>query len=70
MNLADRLFRARLNAGMTQEVATALMGGGDMKKISVWETGKRQPNIDNFLKLCKLYKVSPNNLLGWDDAKD
>ncbi len=37
--------------------------------ISNWETGKIAPDVDSVAKLCKIYDISPNELLGWDDCQ-
>lgn len=37
--------------------------------ISNWETGKISPDVDSVAKLCKIYDISPNELLGWDDCQ-
>lgn len=37
--------------------------------ISNWETGKISPDVDSVEKLCNLYKISPNELLGWVPCK-
>lgn len=49
------LRAARVNAGLTQaEVALAL--GVNIATVSSWETGKTKPSLENFRKLCALYK--------------
>lgn len=35
--------------------------------ISHFETGIREPELKNFIKICKGFKISPNTLLGWDN---
>lgn len=49
------LKAARVNAGLDQsDVARAL--NVNIATISSWETGKTNPSLENFKKLCKLYE--------------
>lgn len=51
------LKAARVNAGLDQsEVAKKL--GVNIATVSSWETGKTNPSLENFRKLCELYKWS------------
>lgn len=34
-----------------------------------WEQGKISPDVDSVERLCSLYKVSPNELLGWEPCE-
>lgn len=53
------LKAARVNAGLDQsDVAREI--GVNTVTVSNWETGKTKPSIDNFKKLCELYKCSPD----------
>lgn len=48
------LRAARVNAGLDQaDVAREL--GVNIATVSSWETGKTQPSLENFHKLCQLY---------------
>lgn len=35
-----------------------------------WETGKASPDAETLLKLCRTYRISPNELLGWEPCKE
>lgn len=49
------LKAARVNVGLDQsEVAKKL--GVNIATVSSWETGKTNPSLENFRKLCELYK--------------
>lgn len=37
--------------------------GVDSKTIINWEKSKSYPNAKNFMLLCKLYGVSPNDII-------
>lgn len=50
------LRAARVNAGMDQiDVAKAL--GVNIATVSSWETGKTNPSLENFKKMCELYRI-------------
>lgn len=54
------LRAARVNAGLDQaDVAREL--GVNIATVSSWETGKTQPSLENFHKLCQLY--------GWPEGQ-
>lgn len=53
------LKAARVNAGLNQaDVANEL--SVNITTISNWESGKTKPSIENFRKLCELYKWPEN----------
>jgi transcriptional regulator with XRE-family HTH domain len=60
---SDRIKTLRLNKGLTQ---------GDLGKyldvsasaIYKWETGKAQPDINSITKMCQLFDVSSDFLIG------
>ncbi|MCM3130934.1 LexA family transcriptional regulator [Paenibacillus sp. MER 78] len=65
---SERLKILREKAGLTQkEVAIVL--GMTQSSYSKYEYGTREPNIDNILKLAKLFNVSSDYLLGNEEAK-
>lgn len=38
--------------------------------ISHWESGENSPDPDSCEKLCKILKVTPNQLFGWEENPD
>lgn len=55
------LTAARNNAGLTQaQVAKALKKS--VKTIDNWEKGKTQIDRENYYALCRLYKVSIDDI--------
>ena len=53
-------------AGMTQqELAKAT--GKSFRTIQSWERELSYPNAEMVWKLCEIFKVDPNDLLGWYD---
>lgn len=62
-----RLREARLNAGYTQKQIAELLGNKDNSTVASWELGRNHPNIKAVVKLCELYEITPNQLLGFKD---
>lgn len=55
------LKAARINAGLDQsDVAREL--NVNITTVSSWETGKTQPSLENFKRLCELYRWSENGI--------
>lgn len=38
--------------------------------VSQWISGKREPDFDSLLKICIIFNVSPQSMLGYDKIKD
>lgn len=67
MLLGEKLKKARKNIGMSQnEVAEELMLS--RQTISKWENNVCLPDLENFQRICKLYKVDFNTILSKDEA--
>ena len=63
MEFAYKLKELRLRAHMTQaELAKALFVSRTL--VSKWESGDRHPSEDNIKRLCELFSVSREGLLG------
>lgn len=55
------LKAARVNAGLTQKQVAEHIGV-NKGTVCSWETGKTDPSIATFAKLCDLYGVQPNDV--------
>lgn len=64
MNLNIRTRREA--AGMTQQ-ELAKAAGKSFRTIQSWERDLSFPNAEMVWKLCEIFKVDPNELLGWYD---
>lgn len=54
-------------AGMTQqELANA--AGKSFRTIQSWERELSYPNAEMVWRLCEIFKVDPNELLGWHEC--
>lgn len=56
MNISQKLKEARKAAGFTQQDVYDWLGIGQ-STFSAWETGKGEPSIEVFLKLCQKYEI-------------
>jgi len=43
--------------------------GVDFRTVSFWETERYEPNISQIIKLCKLFQIESDYLLGLMDWK-
>jgi transcriptional regulator with XRE-family HTH domain len=67
MNIGDRLKRARLSAGYAQQKDVAEALGIERTRYLKWEHGDSQPSLDMLAKMCRLFGVSSDYLLGLED---
>lgn len=64
--MSTNMKKARLVADLSQK-QVALTLGVSAATVSDWESGKQSPTVANLIRLCALYNVSPNYLLGLYD---
>lgn len=62
-----KLKEIRLKRGLTQEEVGKILGVND-STISKYEMGKRKLSHDQIIKLSIALEVTPNELLGFDEA--
>ncbi len=55
-SISQKLQQARKNAGLSQRDMYSRLGVSQ-STFSSWETGKSEPSISNFLKLCESYGI-------------
>ena len=63
MTFADRLTEIRKCSGMTQKEAAEKLGITPQAYYA-YESGKREPRLDNLVKLSKIFNVSLDTLCG------
>ena len=61
MSTKISLKAARVNAGYSQATASELAGVGK-QTLSNWETGRTKIDAESFLRLCGIYKISPQDI--------
>ena len=62
---ATALINARNNAKFTCKEVAEKLGKSSHSSIVMWENDKGFPQLDDFVELCKLYDVTPNDILGF-----
>ncbi|MBQ6339033.1 MAG: helix-turn-helix transcriptional regulator [Kiritimatiellae bacterium] len=64
---AERLKTLRTDAGLNQ-VALAQLLGVTQVTVSLYESGRREPDLDDLMAICDRMHTTPNKLLGYDTA--
>lgn len=67
MEFKNNLKAIRLEREMTQKNVYELLGVSANCYAS-WEQGRTQPDIESIKKLCKIFNVSADYLLGLKDS--
>ena len=62
----ERLKTLRIEKKMSQPELAKLVGVSK-GMISFWENGINEPTISNLVKLCQIFEVSSDYLLGIED---
>lgn len=65
IKLGENIRKARLKIGLTQAQLGKMLGKSD-NVITNWEKGTNRPDADMIEKLCSILKISPNELLNWE----
>lgn len=65
---SSRLKELRKKRGLTQTELAKLLNSS-LSKVAMWETQKRDPIMDDLLKLSDIFDVSTDYLLGKTDIK-
>jgi len=64
--LQDRLRLFRGEVGISQEEASRVLGVS-YSTYKNWERGVNAPSMDMVQPLCKLFSITPMQLLGWNN---
>lgn len=65
-HIAETIYRRRSVLHMSQLQLAEAMGTGQ-RVVSYWETGSNIPRTRDLVRLCRVLKITPNELLGWDE---
>ena len=64
-NIGENIKKFRVFRKMTQaELGEAV--GRSKNVVSNWERGDNAPDLDTLEKICKILKVTPNQMFGWE----
>ena len=66
---AERLRQLRRNDNLTQKQLAKLLNVSD-GTIAMWETGKRQPDLDTIYKIACFFNISIDSLMGVNNKAD
>lgn len=65
MNINENIKNFRIFRGIKQQdLADQLKKSKSV--ISNWERGENSPDVESCETLCKIFKVTPNQLFGWE----
>lgn len=64
-----RIIVLRRRKGWTQRRLAQEMGMNDSHALSHWESGRNEPSLYNFFRLCKTLGVSPDEFMEGVDYK-
>ncbi|MDT3388205.1 MAG: helix-turn-helix domain-containing protein [Bacteroidota bacterium] len=67
--LPENLKNLRLMRGLSQKQLGEKLNKSP-NAISNWEKGMTSPDVDLLETICKVLKVTPNQLYGWDRCKE
>lgn len=67
--IGNNIRKSREKLGMSQKNLAELLNVTS-PSLSNWERGKRLPDIENLIQLCKILKVSSDWILGIDVSKE
>ena len=68
MKFGENLYALRKSAKMSQEILAEKVGVS-RQSVSKWENGEAYPEMDNILKICKIFHCKINDLIH-DDIQD
>ena len=68
MKFSDNLIKLRKGKGWSQEDLADKLGLS-RQAVSKWEVGTSKPDIDNVIKLSKLFEISIDELVNKESVK-
>lgn len=68
-NLSENLKNFRLLRGLSQADLAKIVHRSP-NVISNWERGINSPDVEIVEQICKLFKVTPNMMYGWDESEE
>lgn len=68
-NLSENIKNFRLLRGFSQADLARIVHRSP-NVISNWERGINSPDVEIVEQMCKLFKVTPNMMYGWDESQE
>ena len=66
-SIGERIKQLRIRAGLTQQQLAEMVGGTSASAIGMYEQGRRSADKERIVKLCEIFSVSTDYLLGVDE---
>lgn len=66
MDYLERFYQLRKANKMRQEDIAGYLGVSRVT-YTQYEGGKRKMDIETFVRMCRLFNVTPNEMLGFDE---
>ena len=67
--LPENIRNLRLMRGLSQKQLGEMLNKSS-NAISNWEKGNTSPDVDLLETICRVLKVTPNQLYGWDKCEE
>lgn len=68
VRLGNKLKKLRDQVGLNQQHISTLLEI-PRSALALIESGKRPLSIEEFDLICRIYRISPNEILGWNRTK-
>ena len=62
MTIGEKIIHLRISRGVSQEKLSGMLGVS-RQSISKWESDESLPSIDNVVELCRIFKITTDELL-------
>lgn len=69
MKLGERIYRLRTEKNLSQEALAALLDVS-RQSVSKWETGAAVPDLDKLVKLCDVFAITLDELVGRETNRE
>lgn len=69
MKINENIKNFRTFRGIKQQDLADMLGKSK-SVISNWERGENSPDVDSCEKMCKILRVTPNELFGWEKNQE
>lgn len=69
MKLGERIYRLRTEKNLSQEALAALLDVS-RQSVSKWETGAAVPDLDKLVKLCDVFSITLDELVGRETNRE
>lgn len=68
-NVNENIRNFRKFRGLSQKELGSRVGKST-NVVSNWENGLHSPDLDTIAEICKVLRVTPNQIFGWEENKE